>query len=380
MVGLSRRLVAAGSLFAALVVGAAACTSSTSSNGTGSGSGPAAGPSGQSSGAARTGTIALLLPESKTARYEAADKPYFEAKFASLCPSCKIIYSNANQDSALQQNQAEQALTNGAKVLVLDPVDGKAAAVIARSAAAKGVKVLSYDRLIQGAAVDAYVSFNNQLVGQLQGKALLDRLGANPTRGQIIMINGSKDDPNALDFNKGALSVLNGKVTIGYQTFTPDWSPDQAGTEMDQAITKVGKGNIIGVYSANDGMAGAIIASLKRAGVTPLPPVTGQDAELAAVQRILVGDQFMTIYKPIKPEAEQAATLAYALLQGQSVTSIATARSDNGAGQVPSVLFTPVELTKTNISSTVVKDGFIKASALCAGTYAAACSSAGIAS
>jgi D-xylose transport system substrate-binding protein len=372
VVGTPRRLLAAGSLLAALVVGAAACTSSNGGSSSSSPSGSAA------SQGSISGTVALLLPESKTARYEAADKPYFEAKFTQLCPSCKIIYSNANQDSALQQNQAEQALTNGAKVLVLDPVDGKAAAVIARDAAAKGVKVVSYDRLIQGGPVNAYVSFDNQLVGKLQGQALLDKLGAKAKSGQIIMINGSKDDPNALDFNKGALSVLAGKVNIGYQTFTPDWSPDQAGTEMDQAITKVGKGNIVGVYSANDSMAGAVIASLKRAGVAPLPPVTGQDAELTAVQRIVVGDQFMSVYKAIKPEAEQAATLAYTLLQGRPIDSIATARSDNGAGQVPSVLLTPVELTKSNINSTVIKDGFIKASALCAGRYASACSAAGI--
>jgi D-xylose transport system substrate-binding protein len=366
-----RRLLAAGSMLAVLTLSVAACTSSNSSSGPSS--------SGSSAGSGKGGTIALLLPETKTTRYEAADKPYFEAKFKALCPTCKIIYSNADQNTATQQNQADQAITNGAKVLVLDPVDGTAAGVIAKNAASRGVKVVSYDRLIKGAAVDAYISFDNERVGQIQGTALVDKLGAAAKTSQIIMINGSADDNNALLFKKGAHEALDGKIKgVAYETFTPDWAPNTAGTEMDQAITKVGKGKFAAVYSANDGMAGAIVASLKRAGVTPLPPVTGQDAELAAVQRILTGEQFMTVYKAIKPEAEQTAQIAYNLLKGQSITSLATASTSNGAGNVPSVLLTPVELTKANIQSTVIKDGFLKVSDLCAGTYAAACTAAGI--
>jgi D-xylose transport system substrate-binding protein len=365
-----RRLLAIISVAAAVALTAAGCTSSNSSSGNSSGTG-----SGQ---AAQSGTIALLLPETKTARYEAADRPYLEAKIKQLCPGCKVLYSNANQNSATQQTQAEQAITNGAKVLVLDPVDGVAAAVIARSAASRGVKVLSYDRPVKGAPIDAYVSFDNEKVGRLQGQALLDKLGSRASSGQVVMINGSQDDNNALLFKKGALSVLQGKVTIGFETFTPDWAPDTAGREMDQAITKVGKPNIIGVYSANDGMAGAIIASLKRAGFSPLPPVTGQDAELSAVQRILAGDQFMSIYKPIKPEADKSAELAVALLRGQSISGMATEKFDNGAGQIPSAIFDPIVLTKDNVKDTVVKDDYVKVSELCAGSYASACTAAGI--
>ncbi|MGF7236554.1 MAG: sugar ABC transporter substrate-binding protein [Frankia sp.] len=367
-------MLAAGSVLAALTLSVAACTSSNSS----SGSSGSAGSSGTSATSSASGSIGLLLPETKTTRYEAADKPYFEAKFKALCPNCKILYSNADQNAATQQSQAEQAMTNGAKVLVLDPVDGKAAAVIARDAASKGVKVVSYDRLISGAKIDAYISFDNEKVGQLQGQALVDKLGSKAKTGQVIMINGSADDNNALLFKKGALSVLTGKVNIGYQTFTPDWAPDTAGTEMDQAITKVGKNNIAAAYSANDGMAAAIVASLKRAGVNPLPPVTGQDAQVDAVQRILVGQQFMSVYKAIKPEAEQAAQLAFALLQGKTVTDIATSTTDNGAGQIPSVLLTPVELTKSNIQSTVIKDGFLTVSDICTSAYKSACTAAGI--
>jgi D-xylose transport system substrate-binding protein len=371
--GAHRRMLAAGSALAALTLSVAACTSSTSSTSSTSGSGSTV-----AAGSAGGGTIALLLPESKTTRYEAADRPYFEAKFTALCPACKIIYSNADDSTATQQNQADQAITNGAKVLVLDPVDGKAAAVIAKNATAHGVRVVSYDRLISGAPVAAYISFDNELVGKIQGQALVGELGAKARTGKIVMIDGSADDNNALLFRKGAHEALDGKATIAYETFTPDWDIPTAGREMDQAITKVGKGNIVGVYAANDGLAGAIVASLKRADVTPLPPVTGQDAELAAVQRILTGEQFMTVYKAIRPEANQAAQLAYDLLRGQSVTSIATAATDNGAGSVPSVLLTPVELTKANISGTVIKDGFIRTSALCAGTYATACQAAGL--
>jgi D-xylose transport system substrate-binding protein len=358
------RALAIVAVAAALVITAVGCTSSSKGN--------------SGNGGTTSGTIALLLPETKTARYEAADRPYFEQKIAALCAACKVLYSNADQNSATQQNQAEQALTNGAKVLVLDPVDGAAAAVIARNAASRGVPVIAYDRLVKGAKIDAYVSFDNEKVGRLQGQALLDKLGDKAKTGKVIMINGSQDDNNALQFKAGATSVLQGKVDIGFTTFTPDWAPDTAGREMDQAITSVGKDNIVGVYSANDGMAGAIVASLKRAGISPLPPVTGQDAELAAVQRILVGEQFMSVYKAIRPEADTAAELAIKLLRGEPIDSIATAKTDNGAGSVPSVLHQPVALTKENITSTVIKDGYVKTAELCAGAFATACSSAGI--
>ncbi|MCK9928201.1 substrate-binding domain-containing protein [Frankia sp. Mgl5] len=359
------RLFAAASVAVMVVLAAVGCTSDSSDD-----EAP--------QGGSESGTIALLLPETQTTRYESADRPYFEARMAKICPDCKVLYSNADQDSAAQQNQAEQAMTNGAKVLVLDPVDGEAAAVIARNARDRGVRVVSYDRLIQKAPVDAYISFDNEKVGQLQGQALLDAIGDRAGAGKVIMINGSQDDPNAQQFKDGALSVLEGKVTIGFDTFTPDWSPDTAGREMDQAITTVGRENIVGVYAANDGIAGAVVAALRRANVNPLPPVTGQDAELAGVQRVLAGDQHMTVYKAIRPEAEQAADLALALLRGEPVDTIATGRVDNGNGQVPAVLLEPVAVTRDTVAETVVKDGFLAKADLCAGTYAAACASAGI--
>jgi len=327
-------------------------------------------------GGGTTGSIALLLPESKTARYESQDRPLFEAKFKELCSGCTIEYSNADQDASKQQQQAEAALTKGVKVLVLDPVDGKSAANIAAKAQAQGVKVLSYDRLTQG-PIDAYISFDNERVGKLQGEALLTALGDKAKAGQIVMINGDPTDNNATLFKKGAHSVLDGKVTIGKEYDTPQWSPDNAQRQMEQAITALGKDKIVGVYAANDGTGGGAIAAMKGAGLSPLPPVTGQDAELAAIQRILAGEQYMTVYKAIKPEAEQAAQIAYDLLQGKAPTGT-SATVKNDTKDVPSVLLDPIVVTKDNVKDTVIKDGFWTAAQLCTGSFAAACTAAGI--
>ncbi|HEY5540753.1 MAG TPA: sugar ABC transporter substrate-binding protein [Coriobacteriia bacterium] len=305
--------------------------------------------------------IALLLPETKTARYETQDKPLFEAKVKELAPDVEILYSNANQDATEQQSQADAALTNGAKVLVLDPVDSASAASIVTKAAAQNVPVISYDRLILNAPVDYYVSFDNEQVGKLQGTALLDKLTKDGNAGKsIVMINGSPTDNNATLFKKGAHSILDGKVKIGAEYDTPDWSPDKAQTEMDQAITKLGKTGFVGVYCANDGTAGGAIAAMKGAGIAPsTKPTTGQDAELAGIQRILLGEQYMTVYKAIKLEAAAAGELAVGLANGSGVPSTMTlSKVNNGSKDVPSVLLTPVAVTKENIKDTVVADGF----------------------
>ena len=331
-------------------------------------------------GAATGGTIALLLPETKTARYETQDRPLFEAKVAELCPDCKIIYSNADQDASKQQSQAEAAITNGAQVLVLDPVDSAAAGAIATQAAAKDIPVVSYDRLITGVPVDYYISFDNEKVGKLQGQALLDKLTADgKADGTIVMINGSPTDNNAKLFKDGAHSIFDSStLKIGAEYDTPDWSPDKAQTEMDQAITKLGKNGFVGVYAANDGTGGGAIAAMKGRGIKPSTrPVTGQDAELAAIQRILSGEQFMTIYKAIKPEAEQAAQLAVDLVSGVT-PSATTVGVNNGAGDVPSILLDPIAVTKDNVKDTVVADGFWTAAQICTPPYKDACTEAGI--
>jgi D-xylose transport system substrate-binding protein len=305
--------------------------------------------------------IALLLPETKTARYDTQDKPLFVAKVKAVAPDVEVLYSNANQDAALQQSQADAALTNGASVLVLDAVDSTSAVAIVAKAKAAGVPVIAYDRLILNAPIDYYISFDNEQVGKLQGQALLDKLTKDGTVGKpIVMINGSPTDNNATLFKKGAHSVLDGKVKIGAEYDTPDWSPNQAQTEMDQAITKLGKTGFVGVYCANDGTCGGAIAAMKGAGIDPKThPTTGQDAELAGIQRILLGEQYMTVYKAIKPEAEAAAELAVSLAKKTTVPSSLTITSvNNGQADIKSVILTPVAVVATNIKDTVVADGF----------------------
>ena len=324
--------------------------------------------------------IALLLPESKTARYESKDRPLFIAKLAALgFDTNNVIYSNANQDAPTQQTQAEAAITNGASVIVLDPVDGKAAAAIVAKAKAANIPVISYDRLILDTKdLNYYLSFDNAAVGALQGNALLTALNGK-TGANIVMINGDPADNNAKLFKQGAHSVLDGKVNIKFEYDTPSWSPDKAQTEMAGALTAL-HNKVDGVLAANDGTGGGAIAAMKAAGVTPLPPVTGQDAELAAIQRILIGDQYMTVYKALKLLAETAAQLAFDLATGVAIPSSMTSGKtvNNGAADIPSILLTPVPVTKSTIVSTVVADGFWTKADICTGMYAAACTAAGI--
>ncbi|HYN65417.1 MAG TPA: substrate-binding domain-containing protein [Ornithinibacter sp.] len=315
--------------------------------------------------------IALLLPENKTARYEAFDKPMFEAAVKAGCPDCEVLYSNANQDAAKQQQQAEAAITQGADVIVMSAVDGKSAVTIVQNAKTQGVPVIAYDRFIAGA--DYYVSFDNKKVGELQGTGLVEAMKkAGKTSGDIVMINGSPTDANAADFKAGAHSVLDTSgYTIAAEFDTPDWSPDKAQAWMESQIGAV-KANLTGVYAANDGTGGGAIAALKGGGVNPLPPVTGQDAELAAIQRILAGDQALTIYKAIKPQAEDAAKNAIALANGQKPTAGADKEG------VPATLLDPVVVTVDNIKDTVVADQFYTVADICTPEYADACAKAGI--
>jgi D-xylose transport system substrate-binding protein len=327
--------------------------------------------------------IALLLPENKTARYETQDRPLFEKQVKQDCPKCSVLYSNATQDPAKQQSQAEAALTQGAKVLVLDAVDAASADVIVKRANAQKVPVLAYDRLIPNANIDAYVSFDNVRVGKLQGTALTQKLKSlGRTSPTITMINGAPTDNNAKLFKQGALSVFSGSgVKIGKAFDTPDWSPDKAQNEMQQAITALGNNGFQGVYAANDGTAGGAIAAMKSAGIQPATrPTTGQDAELAAVQRILAGEQYMTVYKAVKLEAPAAATISVALSKGQKPpTPPINGTTNNGQKNVPSTILTPVSVTKSNIAGTIVKDGFWTANQICTAAFAAACKANGIA-
>src|ERR671916_2781201 len=246
----------------ALAMAVAACGDDDDDDGGGGGGGGDGGGGG--------GSIALLLPESKTARYESQDRPNFENKVKELCPDCEIIYSNADQDAAQQQQQVEAAITQGAEVLVLDPVDGAAAGPLVTRAKSQDIPVISYDRLILDADVDYYISFDNEKVGQLQGESLVQKLEEDGAQGSIVMINGAPTDNNATLFKRGAHSVFDdSSLRIAREYDTPDWSPDAAQRQMEQAITALGRNGFDGVYAANDGTAGGAIAALKGAGIGP---------------------------------------------------------------------------------------------------------------
>jgi len=359
-VKLKRLAIAAGALIAvALVV--AGCGGSSGGGGT---------------------KIALLLPENETPRYETNDRPDFEKSVEELCDDCDVLYSNAGGDAEKQQSQAEAALTQGAEVLVVDPMDSKSAAAIAEKAQAQNVPVLSYDRLIENGEIDAYVSFDNEKVGELQAETLSEKLkeDGNPS-GPIIKINGDPADPNAALFKAGSnKGFKSAGVEVAKEYDTPGWSAENAQREAQQAITALGNNGFTGIYAANDDTGGGAIAALKGAGLDPEEiPVTGQDATVAGLQRILAGQQFMTVYKEIGPQAKVSAEIALALAEGEGVPQDkVTEEVNNGKTDVPSVLLEPIAVTKDNVKSTVVADGFVTASELCTGPYAAACKEAGI--
>ncbi|MEU6236587.1 substrate-binding domain-containing protein [Kitasatospora sp. NPDC047058] len=364
-----RRALAAAAVLS-LGVGLASCGSAKQSTGSTS---PGAA-SGTAAGALKIG---LLLPETKTTRYEQFDRPLIEQKIKELAPNAQIDYYNANQDATTQQTQVDTALTKGNQVLILDAVDAKAIQSSVQKAHDAGVKVVAYDRLAQG-PVDAYVSFDNHKVGQLQGQALVAAVGDKASAGQIIMINGSPTDPNAADFKAGAHSAMDGKLKIGKEYDTPQWDPNIANQEAAAGITAIGANNVVGIYSANDGMAAGIATAQKAAGINV--PLTGQDAQLDAIQRILINTQTMTIYKPFKPEADAAARMAVDLATGASLgPTIAPTTATNGSNhKVLANLITPIVVNKDNIKTTVVQDGLYTVAQICTPDYAAACTAAGL--
>lgn len=206
--------------------------------------------------------------------------------------------------------------------VVVDAVDAKDIAPAVRKAKDAGIHVIAYDRLAEG-PVDAYVGFDNELVGQTQGKALISALGGTKAtkRDKVVMINGSPSDPNAAQFKAAARVELGNAVTVAKSYDTAGWKPSNAKANMEQAVNALGADNIAGVYVANDGMAYGVIEALKEVGVREMPPITGQDAELAAVQRILDGEQYMSVYKPYPDEAETAAEMAVRISQGATSSS-----------------------------------------------------------
>jgi D-xylose transport system substrate-binding protein len=326
--------------------------------------------------------IALLLPETKTTRYEEQDRPNFERRVKELCEDCEVIYANANQDPAKQQQQAEAAITQGAKVIVISAVDVASAATIVERAKQSDVAVIAYGRLIPDADIDYYVSIDPFKVGQQQAQVQMGAIKkAGKSNPRVVMINGAPTDSNSKPYKDGASQVLKNEGADIVKSFdTPDWSPDKAQQEMEQTITALGNDGFDAVYVANDGMAGGAIAALKGAQIDPASRfVTGQDAELAGIQRILAGEQLMTVYQPIIDIAESSAELAVPIAQGkQPPADLAKDKVDNGAKQVPSVLLDTIAIQPDNIESTVVKQGFLDAGEICTGKYAKDCKEAGV--
>ncbi|MEZ0094259.1 sugar ABC transporter substrate-binding protein [Streptacidiphilus sp. EB129] len=321
--------------------------------------------------------VGLLLPDKSTARYEQFDKPLFESMVKELDTNATVQYANAGGSAETQSQQVGQMVDAGVKVLVIDAQDPAGIKPAIQAAHAKGVKIIAYDRLAQG-PVDAYVSFDNEKVGELQGQGLLAALHGNASSSsKIVEIDGAASDPNAADFKKGFQSAVQGHLDIAYDA-SGDWKPDVAESKATDAINQIGASNIAGFYSANDGMAGGIITAMKHAGIGDRP-IGGQDGQLDAVQRILGGTQAYSIYKAYQPEAQAAATIAVHLMDGTSISMVATTTVTSGSGDsMPAQLLSPVLLVKANIEDTVVADGLYTAAQICTPNLTSACSAAGI--
>ncbi len=314
--------------------------------------------------------IAFVMPCSTCAsRFEQQDKPDFIKAVHKLDPSIQVIADNAQGSDATQISQVEDALANGAKVIVISPLDTAVGKAVVSKAAKDHVPVIAYDGLLTGAKISFYVSFDNAKVGQMQGQFLLSHV---PSGSTVAMINGDQTSAPGVQFKQGALSVLNpafssGKLKLGYSADTKLWDPSVAQTEMEQALTKLNN-EVAGVLSPNDGIAGGVIAALKQQQLAGKVVVTGQDATTQGLQYILEGLQSMTVFKPIVHEASVAAKVAVGLATGSktAVSSVAKTKVSNGAGKVPSVLLQPIAVTKANLGI-VVKDGGGTWSQICTG-------------
>jgi D-xylose transport system substrate-binding protein len=356
----SRRIAASG-LILGLLVSAAPALSHT----------PAASASKQ---AAATGNVGFLFSDFTTSARWVFDRDFYKAALKKLDPAVTVAVSDAKASQATQQNNAQSALTQGVKVLIDVPVDSAGAGQIVKLAHKNvpPVPVIAYDRLITGAPVDAYVSFDGFSVGVQQAKYLKTKVAKG---GTIVVIAGSPTDNNAHLFYNGAMSILgplfkSGYYKKGYDKFTPNWDPAKGQQEMAAALTQLNN-KVDGVLSANDGLAGGIITALTAQHLNGKVPVTGQDATVAGLQEILLGNQSMTIYKPLRKLAAAAAQVTDTFLAGKKFTSMVTV--PNGAGNVPSILLPVVTVTKGNIKTTVIADGFVSKADLCKGIPASAC-------
>ena len=326
-------------------------------------------------------TVAFLMPDQGSTRYEEHDHPGFVAEMKKLCPGCKVLYQNADGDASRQQQQFNSVISQGAKAIVIDPVDSTAAASLVKQAQGRGIKIIAYDRPIPSTPADFYVSFDNEAIGKSIAQSLVEHLKASkvaPADAGVLEINGSPTDAAAGLIKKGIHAGLEGG---GYGTLaeydTPEWAPAKAQQWASGQISRFGK-KIVGVVAANDGTAGGAIAAFKAAGVAPVPPVTGNDATIAGLQLIIAGDQYNTISKPSEIVAAAAADVAVALLSGE------TPKADGKLFDTPARLFVPALVTSGNLKAEILDrqvDGkpIESAATLCTGRYAEGCKTLGIA-
>ncbi|GAA4412412.1 sugar ABC transporter substrate-binding protein [Actinokineospora soli] len=345
---------------------------------------PGTGGGGQSQAPAGDGIkVGVILPETATsARWEGFDKPMIEE--AMRAEGLVADVQNAQGDVQKFTTLADSMISQGVKVLVIASINSEVGSAVAAKAKARGIPTIDYDRLNLGGSSDYYVSFDNVKVGELQGKGLSDAL-ADKKGAQVIMIEGAPTDNNATLFTKGQKNVLQPKYDSGDLKLVREqaidgWDNQKGGTTFEQILTANG-GKVDGVVAANDGLAGAVINVLRKNGLNGKVPVTGQDATPDGLMAILRGDQYMTVFKPIKAEAEATAKLAAALAKGDTAGADAIAKqtSDDPTGkrQVKSVLLEPVLVTKDNVK-TVVDEGYVPAKDICGGDLAQVCAQLGI--
>ncbi len=303
--------------------------------------------------------IGLSMDTLKEERWQ-GDKAMFTARAAA--DGADVIAEAANGDDVRQVKDIEALISRGVDALVIIPHDGAAMATAVEKAHEAGIPVLAYDRLITGCDLDVYMTFDNVKVGELQAQYLVDRFAhEGGGKKRLVRIYGSKTDNNALLFKEGQDRVLepfikSGSIEVVHEDWAEDWRPENAKRITNAAITKAGTFDAI--LASNDGTAGGAIQALTEEGLAGKVLVTGQDAEVAACQRIVAGTQAMTIYKPLSRLASQAADLAVKLAQRRPI--VAKSEIDNGKVKAPAVLLEVIPVTKENMRETVVKDGFHK--------------------
>jgi D-xylose transport system substrate-binding protein len=299
--------------------------------------------------------VGLSLDTLEESRWQ-ADRDMFVKHVERL--GARALVLSANSDDAVQVSDVEKLITQRVDVLVIVPHDGTAMARAVALAHEAGIPVIAYDRIIRDSDLDLYVSFDNERVGELQARFLVDHLPT-PGKGRIVRIYGAKSDNNAFQFKRGQDRVLEpylkrGDITVVHEDWTEEWKPENAKRIVNAAITVHGAG-FDAILASNDGTAGGAIQALAEEGLAGRILVTGQDAEVVALQRIVAGTQAMTIYKPLHTLAQGAAELAVRLATHRVV--IAPQTVDNGHGPVPAVLYDVVTVTRENVRDTVVRDG-----------------------